>query len=77
MQRTHRSMGLALSVWSLLAAMPPQLRSDMTEAAEVEARCQAVRTGEFAQILDAPTHVTSSVVVAGTDRLPSFCRVQG
>ncbi len=77
MKRTSLSMGLSVGMWALFAAMPPQPRADTPEAADAEARCRALQAGEFAQILDAPTHVTSSVVVADTDQLPSFCRVQG
>jgi feruloyl esterase len=44
---------------------------------DAEQACAALASGEYAEIPDAPTHVTASRAVSASDSRPGFCQVQG
>ena len=41
------------------------------------ARCQALSQADFSGLTDAPTQVTASTYVAGTDDITAYCRIEG
>ncbi|MDG2318765.1 MAG: tannase/feruloyl esterase family alpha/beta hydrolase [Rhodospirillaceae bacterium] len=49
-----------------------------TEALSADlASCAALGKADFSTLLDAPTHVTASRVVEGSDDMPAYCQVTG
>lgn len=60
----------SVTVIAALAVAATPVRAD-------QAACQSFVNLDFAQVLDAPAHLTATEYVAATDKLPAYCDVRG
>jgi len=51
--------------------------SGYAQAAEMDDACRLIKHHDFGNIVEAPTQITSSEMVAAKDDMPAYCQVQG
>jgi hypothetical protein len=67
----------ALLLCLMLLLVAHGVRAEATSADDAAARCQALASTDFTQVLDAPTQVAEASVVEAHGDNPAYCRVQG
>jgi hypothetical protein len=76
--RSYKPCAVTALLLCLMLLLANQgVRAEATSADDAAARCQALASIDFTQVLDAPTQIAEASVVEARGDNPAYCRVQG